>query len=1205
MKSFKKKACKVLSAVLSVMMTTTAFTGLMTTNVSAATVLDQSGNFVYTDLDDGTIEITKCNSNGDVDIPSSIDGKKVTTIGEFAFSDGVTSVSIPESVVTIQDYAFYNCYSLEDIEFSEGLTYIGKEAFYYCNIQELTLPETLEEIDEMAFSGNYSIQELNFPKTRGVKMGLDAIPTGSWYWERPDGPIVSGKTFIRYKAYNAYVPEYTIPDGIETIAPYAFSDLYSTQQINIPDSVKYICEYAFAYTNIAEADLPDGVEFIGHRAFENCYSLKNVTLPNSLTYIGSNAFSSCYDLTGTIAIPDSVTYLGEYAFAYTNVANLEISDNNSITYFGRDILSETPWYEALPNGEIYFGNIFVGIKNDDESITEINIKDGTKVIASYALYCFNGSINIPDSVEYVNDYGLAYANITNSNFPKNVKEIGNYAFCGCEGITHLEIPSSLKTIGRNAFHECENLTSMSDTKNVTSIGDDAFRDTAIVTFKIGSGLSKLGKSVFCNNTVLKEFTVSSENKNFSTKDGVLYNKDQNIMISYPRAKTDTKLVITPDILDFIGAFDSSNLNITEIVIEEGVLSIPTNAFTELYMVETITIPTTVKKIGEHIFSTDSALHTVNYNAVDCTATNAFASCENLTTVNFGENVTKISDEMFAYCYNLTNVLTNGKIELIGNRAFYDTKWDNNIRNCAEGEIVYVDKVAYCSNNPTGSVVVKDGTKSLCSEVFSDCSNLTSITIPDSVEYIGEQAFNCCTNLENIEMSSNVMYIGDYAFSQCYMLQDIDLGNNLTHIGDSAFSSCSKLNNINLGNKLTYLGEYAFCNCTSLESITIPSGVDTILTHTFADCSSLKSITLNEGIEYIGDYAFTYTGSLESLKLPSTVERIGYEAFYQSGINNIELNEGLKTIEGYAFEYCESLESINCPSTLKTIGHNAFYGCRALKSVTLNECLEEIGNYAFEYCEALESIEIPSSVKTIGYEVFEYCTSLKTVTFNEGLESIGGYAFYGCTSLENIVLPSTVKTIEYCAFSNCDMLKNITLNEGLESIGTSAFYGTAIESIEIPTTLDYINYGLFTYCTNLKSVTLHEGLTDICDGSFQDCPSLTEIFIPSTVNYIAEYTFSNDMIIYGYEGSYAQAYVENHWYDEELNHTFVAIERTMGDINGDGIVTITDATELQKYLAGMITLTDKQLACADVTDNGNIDIKDVSYITKALAGIVEL
>ncbi len=1182
MKSFKKKACKVLSAVLSVMMTATAFTGFTTTSVNAATVADQSGNYVYTDLEDGTIEITKCNSNGDVKIPSEIDGKKVTTIGEYAFSDGVTSVSIPESVVTIQDYAFYNCYSLEKINFSEGLKYIGEEAFYSCNLQKLTFPETLEEIDDYAFSGNYDIYELNLPKTRGVKLGDNAFDRGTWYWSQPDGPIVSGKTFLCYKSYQVYLDEYTIPYGIESIGSSAFTDLNGTTTIDIPDTVKYISEYAFRGTQITEVVIPDGVEAIEDNTFYGCWNLEKVTLPDTITYIGDYAFASCDNLS-SFSIPEKVTYIGNYAFAYSGISEIVLPENNKLTYFGANVLYYTPWYSAQPDEPIYIDDIFVGIKSSEGTIiNSVDIKDGTKLIAGEALYEFTGNIFVPASVKYINDYAFANTNITQEDIPANVETIGKNAFENCPNITELTIPQNVKSIEYCAFNGCNNLANVSESDNLISIGDYAFGSTQIKTFPIGSGLKEFGKSVFEYNEVLEAFTVDNNNKYFSAKDGVLYNKDQNIMICYPPAKKDTKLVITEDILDFNDAFSSGNLYINEIEISEGVQTIPSYAFYNLPNVEVITIPTTATSVGEYIFDYECNLDTINYNAIDCSAKNAFYNIDSITTVNFGSNVKTVSESMFKSCDNLENITSNGSIEFIYPDAFADTPWHSNICHCAEGEIVYVDKVAYSSYNPTGSVVIKDGTKSIYAEAFINATQLTSITIHDSVEYIGDHAFNGCSNLENIEMSSNIEHIGSNAFSNCYKLKNIDLGNNLTFLGESAFYSCS-----------------------SLESITIPSGVNTILYGTFESCNSLNNVTLNEGLECIDNYAFSYTHSLESITLPSTVEQINYDAFYYSGIKSIELNEGLKTIREYAFNHCEQLEGIICPSTLKTIGYNAFYGCYALNSVILNEGLETIEDAAFQYCEAIESVEIPSTVKSVGYDSFSGCSSLENVTFNEGLEYIGDYAFYGCTSLANIVLPSTVKTIEYSAFSHCNSLKNITLNEGIEYIGTSAFYGTAIENIEIPTTLKTINYGLFTNCYNLKSITLHEGLTEIYNGSFQDCTSLTEITVPSTVNYIGDYVFSQNMIIYGYEGSYAQKYVDEHMYSEDLNHTFVAIERTMGDINGDGTVNVTDATDLQKYLAGMITLTDKQLACADVTDNGSIDIKDVSYITKALAGIVEL
>ena len=1031
---------------------------------------------------------------------------------------------------------------------------------------------------------------MNFPKTRGVKLGNYSISRGPWYYSSSDGPIISGKTFLCYKAYGTYVEEYTIPYGIETVSCNAFTDLYSLKNIEIPDTVKYIGSYAFAYTDISEIVIPDGVEAINDGVFQGCEYLEKVTFPDKITYIGNGAFEYCEKLSGKFEIPEDVTYIGYNAFYGTSYSDFKFSENNKVKYVGDGAFDYTDWYDAQAEGPYYIDNVFLGIKstNDNFVLESVVIKDGTIIFAGNALMYCDANINVPDSVKYINDYAFSYSNATNDDIPENLVEIGNNAFAYCSNITEFNMPESLKSIGEYAFDGCSNLTTVTESDDLISIGDYAFRTTKINTFPVGSALEKIGVGVFQDSKNLEKFTVKSNNKNFSEKSGVLYNKEQSIIICYPPLKKDTTLVIEEDILSFKGAFDNGNEYITEIIVEEGVRSIPERAFEYLINVKEITIPTTVRSIGCYLFSYNSALETVNYNAIDCNSYNAFQDCDKLTTVNIGEEVTSISPYMFELCRNLEYVNFGGNVEFIGQEAFYCTKWDENIRNCADGEMVYVDKVLYCSNNVSGDVTIKNGTKSIYYDVFNNytySSNVTSVSIPDSVVFIGDGAFSHCYNLKTVKMSSNIEHIGNYAFN-----------------------SCSNMNSVDLGNKLTFLGEGAFNYCSSIKSLTIPSGVKEIFRDTFSGCSQLTDVTLNEGLEHICEYAFYSNKSLQSIKIPSTVEEISYEAFGESGLKKVELNEGLESISDYVFTYCEQLESINFPSTLKTIGYQAFYRCISLKKLELNEGLERMGNYAFNTCSSIESVVIPSTLESIGSEAFSYCTSLKNLTIREGVNSIGDYSFYACSALESVVLPSTIEMIDYSAFSYCSALKNVTLNEGLTYIGSSAFYGTAIESIVIPSTLTEIYYGIFTNCANLKSVTLKEGLVDICDGSFQGCTSLKEILIPSTVTNIGSNVFNNNMIIHGYTNSYAQAYVDYHYYNSNLTHTFVEIERMMGDVNGDGTVNVTDVTELQKYLAGMTTLTQKQLASSNVTDveyYNKIDIKDASYIAKALAGFCEL
>ena len=772
------------------------------------------------------------------------------------------------------------------------------------------------------------IKELTFPKSRGVDIGQFAIERDSWYDSQPDGPIISGKTFLDYKSDDTYIEEYTIPYGIESIAEYAFSGLSSLKKINIPDTVKYIGSGAFSYTGISEVVIPEGVKKISNYLFSGCTNLSKVTIPDSVTYIGYSAFEGCKNISGEFIIPENVTYIGGYAFVDTNITNFKFQRDDKITYIGERAFCYTPWYNAQPDGDLYIEDVFLEIKSpsSDETPTveSVNIKDGTRVIACGALCGYEGSITVPDSIEYINDEAFSYSSATNDVITKNVVEIGAFAFAECHNITELNIPKSLKVIDDYAFAECCNLTTVSETANLISIGHYAFSSTKVTKFSIGSALESFGKYVFEDNTGLEKFTVKSDNKNFSVKNGVLYNKEQSIIVCYPNAKKDSTFVITNDIVCFDGAFGGSEY-LTEIIIDEGIYSIPKNVFHLMYSVEEVTIPTTVKKIGKTIFPHDSNLKIVNYNAENSYSYLAFKWCENLTTVNIGEKVTSISESSFVGCSKLVNVNFAGNVEFIGQEAFAGSEWEENIRNCAEGEIVYVDKVLYFGGKASGDVVVKNGTKSIYYEAFDN--------------------------------------------------------------------------------------------------------------HTDSDSCSYDKIDIT--------------------------------------------------------------------------------------SILLPDSLENIGAGAFKKCTEITSMTIPSGVKEIQEYTFMYCYSLENVILNEGLQSISGNAFDECVRLEDIFIPASVENIATSAFSEC-----ITIR-GYKNTAAQYF----VER------LDYIDY----------------------------------------VN------------IYG----------------ENIHHTFVEIEKMMGDINDDGIVNVTDVTVLQKYLAGMSELTNLQLVSCDVTDNAKIDIKDASYIAKSLAGFCEI
>ena len=232
------------------------------------------GYYTYT-ITDGEATITDVNISiisGDITIPATLGGYRVTAIGDYAFRDcyNLASVTIPDSVTTIGDCAFYNCYRLTSI---------------------------VVDINNSAYSND----------SRGVLFNKNKT------------------ILIQYPEGNTGT-SYTIPDIVTTIGDDAFVSCDSLTSVTIPDSVTTIGVAAFGYcTSLTSVTIPDSVTSIDTGAFEGCENLTNITIPDSVTTIGYYAFAYCDSLT-SVTIPDSVTTIGDYAFY----------DCDSLTaYFGK------------------------------------------------------------------------------------------------------------------------------------------------------------------------------------------------------------------------------------------------------------------------------------------------------------------------------------------------------------------------------------------------------------------------------------------------------------------------------------------------------------------------------------------------------------------------------------------------------------------------------------------------------------------------------------------------------------------------------------------------------------------------------------------------------------------------------------------------------------------------------------------------------
>jgi hypothetical protein len=392
----------------------------------------------YTLINNGTAYSVSAGTarSGDVIIPASYDGKPVTSIDQWAFSDctSLTSITIPSSVTSIGQQAFSGCTSLESITIPESVTAIGYYTFRWCtSLTSITIPAGVTSIGAVAFSGCTSLTSVTFaPNSK-----------------------------------------------LETIGEGAFRECTSLTSITIPAGVTSIGNEAFnSCTSLTSVTIPTGVTSIGAVAFSGCTSLTSITIPSSVTSIGYGAFSGCTSLT-SITIPAGVTSIVYGAFSgCTTLTSITIP--SGVTTIGHDAFKDTPWLNNQPDGLVYVGKVLYTYKGIMPVNTVINnIREDTIRITDGAFDGCTGltSITIPASVtEISNQAFYRCENLTSITIPAGVTSIGNVAFYDCTSLTNVTIPSSVTSIGDEAFAYCDSLTSITIPSSVTFVGNRAFAD---------------------------------------------------------------------------------------------------------------------------------------------------------------------------------------------------------------------------------------------------------------------------------------------------------------------------------------------------------------------------------------------------------------------------------------------------------------------------------------------------------------------------------------------------------------------------------------------------------------------------------------------------------------------------------------------------------------------------------------------------------
>ncbi len=464
-------------------------------------------------------------------------------------------------------------------------------------------------------------------------------------------------------------------------------------------------------------------------------------------------------------------------------------------------------------------------------------------------------------------------NIREITLGNSIKTIKYEAFKDCKSLSSIELPEGLENIDRAVFQNCVRLTNISIPSTVKMIGQ-----VDNIEFGEYGSLGDYQFDVFRGCTNLESISVKSGNINYSSDNGVLFNKDKSILISYPEGKEATEYII-PSTAKKIGAYAIYNVaNIKKITIPDKVTRIGEGGFRQCINLTDINIPRNVEALGNDVLDDCKMLKNITVDV-----NNNYYSSEN--GVLFNKNKTTI------LCYPMgkedSRYEIPNSVTTIGLGAFRTCV---NLKNITiPSSVVNIEMFAFSGCTELTNITIPNSVKKMGSEVyemylgyiFEGCENLKLITLPAKIDtFYTDYSFENCSSLEKIVIPEGVEYIGDGAFSGCSSLSNIKLPKSVISIGSSAFQGCSSLKNIEIPSSNPIIPHNSF-HGTGLEILDIPSGITTI-EDAFEKCRNLKQINIPNTVTKIDDGAFrgalltvkVGTNSNESceIELPEVIKR---------------------------------------------------------------------------------------------------------------------------------------------------------------------------------------------------------------------------------------------------------------------------------------------------------------------------------------------
>ncbi len=1143
-----------------------------------------------------SIDGTTCNVTGfdgikeDLEIPSTLDGRKVVGISNGAFKDNDTikSITIPDTVKTIGNNAFENCFNITRLEIPVNVQVIGNEAFKGCDgLLELVIASgenaTSLSIGEFAFSCCTEIKSITL-SDRIIAIGTRAFENigmlENLYFDCDQNVILGEDIFYHSGIFG---------NGIKlTVAP----------NKNLPNEMIYNPTESLAIPKITELVYRDGLVVL--QGVNYLPFLKKVVLPSTVMTIYPGLFNGCTELF-EVVLPEGVLDGYHFDCWYTDLDReeskrdsivLDIYDTTTVLYakwspnlntlsFNGNGATEgstesmqihTDKAQNLTlNGFTRIGYNFIGWSTTPNGEVEYN--DGDSYImgtqSSYTLY----ALWVDETSHIVNfDGNGATSGKTNSMY----MSAGENKVLSANGFTRNGYSFIGWSTTPNGEVEYEN-------GDLYTMGDQATNTLYAIWEEVKYYVSYITVGGQNSSENVTEFTISdlpielqsasmddvefdgwyTESGGNGTKVTELNEcKNYTLYANWTGGSYGLQYQLNGSEYSVSGYTGSTrNVVIPAIYKDLPVTSINNDVFKAKKTLLSVTLPSTIKSIGANAFNNCFGLKYITIpSSVTSIGNYAFLGCVSLQDL-YIEDIVAWCNISFANSYS--NPMCHAdRIYLNGNLA---------TEIVIPSTVETIKYSAFCMS-PLKKVVISEGVKSIGNSAFYH-SDIESITIPSSMKSIGNSAFIYDTYLKNVYTPSMENWLG-ITFGNYY--------SNPLHLRSSLYVNGELLEDLVIPNTITTINSYALYGCQSLKSIKISKNVSIIGSYAFSGCDNLERVTYeeNSSLEQIKSYAFAQLNNLIRVDIPASVTSMGEYAFYNDAKAQIYVH-GPKILNAGSFwSACSDY-------------HGQYFSVAVIWDCENNKLDESFG---YEYGLTIDGINYAikdDHAKVVGTNISGDVVIPSSIVYNSityPVTIIGSGAFSGNVNLNSVVIPSSVTTIQDKAFRGCRSLTKVVIPSSVTKVGKALFVASSSVTVylEAPSepsswrgyyviwntrhninlvwdyknnapdltvnniaTIDGVTYKLNGNNASVIGVTIvgnvviphtitHNSqvytISSISDFVFDEDKFVGSVFIPNTVTTIGSYAFFNCIKLRIYCESTSSSGWTQHWnYDGGNSH----------------------------------------------------------------------